>query len=73
MNLTFRRIEFSQDNVRLPDDRRRRGDRYVTSYLDKEGNEYRKSFFVPVGHGRPEIPQTGTHGELNAVKYQEGL
>jgi len=70
MILEFRRIEFSEDNVRLPDDKRRRGDWYVASYFDEAGNEYRKSFYVPVGHGRPDIPKTGSNEDLNAVKYQ---
>lgn len=70
MTLRFGKLVKVEDNVRLPDDKRKRGDRYLTAYFNEAGDEYRKSFYVPVGHGIPNMPDAGTHESLAAVKYQ---
>lgn len=37
-------------NVRDIKDRRKKIDKYIISYLDEDGIEYRKSFDFPVGY-----------------------
>jgi len=57
------------EDVRGAKDKRYKVDRHVVEYRDGEGNEYRKSFVVRRGE-TPNIPESGTHEELNAAREQ---
>jgi len=65
--LEFNYIVAEIEDTRSVKDRRFKVCRVVVSYSDEAGNEYRKSFEAK---GKPEIPQRGTHEELNRLKIQ---
>lgn len=59
-------------NIKLPDDNRKKADRYIKEYYDKKGNPYRKAFFTFRGI-KPYIPLQGTHTEINSFRKQMKL
>lgn len=57
-------------DVRSSGDRRRTVTRYVASYRDEGGNEYRKSF-ESAADSCPDVPRRARdHAELNDKKFQ---
>lgn len=57
------------EDVRGAADKRYKVDKHVVEYRDEDNNEYRKSFVVDRGE-TPNIPESGTHEELNAIAEQ---
>jgi len=68
MILTFDYIAFEEFDTRSHKDQRFRVTRYTVSYRGEDGHGYRKAFESK--NGTPEIPQRGTHKELNGAAYQ---
>lgn len=56
-------------NIRHPDDKRKKCDRYIKEYVDDDGNCYRKAFFTRPGV-KPKVPVKGFHEELNKLRNQ---
>jgi hypothetical protein len=71
MTLRFINIVKVMVDTRSSKDQRKRVDATICSYSDNDGVEYRKTF-ESVRGVTPTIPNTGTHDELTAVKYQWG-
>jgi hypothetical protein len=57
------------EDVRSSKDRRRRFDVHLYEYVDDAGDIYRKGFEVDCGEIF-DAPKSGTHKQLNALKYQ---
>lgn len=54
----FKAFEIEQFNVRSFDDRRKKVNRLIVSYEDKEGHEYRKRFEFPVTYSIEKMQQS---------------
>ena len=67
--LTFDHYVMEYFGVRSNKDRRKFVDRWVLSYYDEYGNEYRKSFETVKGV-KPNVPINGTHFTLAQIQYQ---
>jgi hypothetical protein len=67
--LTFIRIANRDEDARIPIDPKGKRGRSITAlYLGDDGKDYAKMFYA---RGRePSVPVSGTHEELNALKYQ---
>jgi ribosomal protein S18 acetylase RimI-like enzyme len=50
-------------------DQRYKVDLHIVEYRDEDNREYRKSFTVRRGE-KPNIPESGTHAQLNALSEQ---
>ena len=57
------------EDTRGAKDKRYRVDKYTVEYRDENNTEYRKSFTVRRGD-IPNIPESGTHTEINALSEQ---
>ena len=58
--------EIKRDRSAPTTDQRRRLNRVVAEYVG-DGERYRKSF---ESYSEPQIPESGTHAELNALRKQ---
>lgn len=67
MILTFKRVEHEIEGKRSAYDKRRKPNSVIVVYIGEDGWEYRKRFS---SYGKPEVPQSGTHAELNAKQEQ---
>lgn len=69
MKLHRTAIVMERFGVRSSRDQRKRVNCVTAEYIDADGLVYRKSFESRTDR-QPTIPTSGTHAELQAVKYQ---